>query len=151
MFALNIRDIESDREQCIEEFPILEEFKDVFPEKIPGIPPNGDLDLSIELTPGSVPTSKAPCLMSALELVELKLQLQELIEKGYIQPSVFPWGAPILFIKKKDGTMRICIDYRQLNKMTIKIHYPLPKIDELFDQVGGAKKVSNIDLRFGYH
>ena len=89
--------------------------------------------------------------MSALELVELKLQLQELIEKGYIRPSVSPWGAPILFIKKKDGTMRMCIDYRNLNKMTIKNHYPLPRIDDLFDQVGGARIFSNIVLRSEYH
>ena len=89
--------------------------------------------------------------MSAPELVELKLQLQELIEKGYIRPSVSPWGALILFIKKKDGTMQMCIDYRQLNKMTMKNRYPLPRIDDLFDQVGGAKIFSNIDIRSGYH
>ena len=89
--------------------------------------------------------------MSALELVELKLQLQELIEKGYIQPSVSPWGAPNLFVKKKDGMMWMCIDYHQLNKMNIKNHYPLPWIDDLFHQVGGAKIFSNIDLRSGYH
>ena len=89
--------------------------------------------------------------MSALELVELKLQLQELIEKGYIQPSVSPWGAPILFLKKKDNTMRMCINYRQLNKMNNKNHYPLPSIDDLFDQVRGAKIFSKIELRYIYH
>ena len=83
--------------------------------------------------------SKAPYRMSAPELVEHKLQLQELIEKGYIRPGVYPWGATILFIKKKDSMMRMCIDYHQLNKMTIKNCYPLPRIDDLFDQVGGAK------------
>ena len=111
LFAVNIRDVDSDREQRIEDFPVLEKFKDVFPEEIPGLPPKRDLEFSIELTPGSVPASKAPYHMSALELVELKLQLQELIEKGYIRPSVSPWGAPILFVKKKDDTMRMCNDY----------------------------------------
>ena len=90
--------------------------------------------------------SKAPYHMSAPKLVELKLQLQELIEKGYIQPSVSPWGAPVLFIKKKDGTMWMCIDYHQLNKMTINNYYLLPRIDDLFDHVGGAKIFSNMDL-----
>ena len=89
--------------------------------------------------------------MSAPKLVEIKLYLQELIEKGYIQPSVSPWGALILFIKKKDGTMWMCIDYHQLNKMNIKKQYPLPRIDDLFNQVGGAKIFSNIDLRSRYH
>ena len=89
--------------------------------------------------------------MSALELVELKLQLQELIDKGYIQPSVSPWGALILFVKKKDGIMRMCIDYRQLNRMTIKNNYLLSRINDLFDQVGGAKIFSKIDLWSGYH
>ena len=89
--------------------------------------------------------------MSALELVELKLKLQELIEKGYIRPSVSTWGEPILFVKKKDNMMRMCIDYRQLNKITIKKHYPLPRIDDLFDQVGRAKIFSKIDLCSKYH
>ena len=89
--------------------------------------------------------------MSAPELVELKLQLQDLIDKGYIQPSVSPWGAPIFFVNKKDGTMRMCIDYRHLNNMNIKNYYPLPRIDELFDQVGGANIFLNIDLRSEYH
>ena len=120
-------------EKHIEEFTILEEFKDVFPEEIPRLPPKQDLFFSIELTPGSVPASKSSYRMSAPELVELKLQLQELIEKGYIQPSVSPWGASILFVKKKNCTMQMCIDYHQLNKMTIKNHYPLPRIDDLFD------------------
>ena len=84
--------------------------------------------------------------MSAPELVELKLHLQELIEKRYIKPSVCPWGEPILFVKNKDGTMQMCIDYHHLNKMTIKNRYPLPRIDDLFDQVGGANIFSKIDL-----
>ena len=111
LFVVNIQDVESDREQHIEYFLVLENFKDVFPEEIPGLPPKRDLEFSIELTPGLVPASKAPYRMSAPELVELKLELQELIDKGYIWPSVSPWGEPILFVKKKDGTMRMCIDY----------------------------------------
>jgi hypothetical protein len=89
--------------------------------------------------------------MSLPELTELKIQLQELLDKEYIRPSVSPWGAPVLFVKKKDGTLRLCIDYRQLNKMTIKNKYPLPRINDLFDQVGGAKIFSKLDLRSGYH
>ena len=89
--------------------------------------------------------------MAPVELKELKIQLQELLDKRFIQPSVSPWGAPVLFVKKKDGTMRICIDYRELNKLTIKNKYPLPRIDDLFDQLRGAQVFSKIDLRSGYH
>jgi hypothetical protein len=89
--------------------------------------------------------------MSTPELVELKLQLKEMMDKGYIRPSMSPWGAPVLFVKKKDGTLRLCIDYRQLNKVTIKNKYPLPRIDDLFYQLGGASIFSKIDLRSGYH
>jgi hypothetical protein len=89
--------------------------------------------------------------MSTSALVKLKLQLMEMMDKGYIRPSVSPWGAPVLFVKKKDGTLRLCIDYIKLNKTTIKKKYPLPKIDDLFDQLGGATIFSKIDLRFGYH
>ena len=111
LFAVNIRDIEYDREQCIEDFCVIEEFKDVFPKEIPRLPLKRDLYFSIKLTPGLVPASKSPYRMSAPELVELKLQLQALIEKGYIQPSVSPWGPLILFIEKKYGMIRMCIDY----------------------------------------
>ena len=89
--------------------------------------------------------------MSTLELVELKLQLKEMFDKGYIRPSVSPWGAPILFVKKKDGTLMLCIDYRQLNKVTIKNMYSLFTINDLFDQLKGVVVFSNIDLRLGYH
>ena len=101
----------------------------MFPEEIPGLPPQREIDLSIELLPGSAPVSKVPYQMSIPELTELKIQLQELLEKGYIRPSVSPWGAPVLFVKKKDGTLRLCIDYRHLNKVTIKNKYPLPRIN----------------------
>jgi hypothetical protein len=88
--------------------------------------------------------------MSTPELVELKLQLKEMMDKGYIRPSMSPWGAPVLFVKKKDGTLRLCIDHRQINKVTIKNRYPLPRIDDLFDQLGGASIFSKIELRSGY-
>ena len=105
------------------------------------------MDFTIELVPGVVPNSKAPYRMNILELNELKLQLQELIDKNYIRPSVSPWGAPVLFVKNKDSTLCLCIDYRQLNKMTIKNIYPLPCIDAMFDQIHGATILSKIDLR----
>eukprot|EP00253_Pinus_taeda_P023407 PITA_23407 len=131
--------------------PIIQEFTDVFQEEIPGLPPQRNIDFTIELIPGAAPVSRAPYRMSTPELTELKMQLQELLDKEYIRPSVSPWGAPVLFVKKKDGTLRMCIDYRQLNKLTIKNKYPLPQIDELFDQVKGATVFSKIDLRSGYH
>ena len=96
-------------------------------------------------------TGVQTCALPILELAELKIQLQELLDKGFIRPSNSPWGAPVLFVKKKDGTFRLCIDYRQLNKVTIKNKYPLPRIDDLFDQLKGAKVFSKIDLRSGYH
>eukprot|EP00253_Pinus_taeda_P003862 PITA_03862 len=109
--------------------------------------PLGSYDILIR----AAPVSRAPYRMSVPELTELKMQLQELLDKEYIRPSMSPWGAPVLFVKKKDGALRMCIDYRQLNKLTIKNKYPLPRIDELFDQVKGATVFSKIDLRSGYH
>eukprot|EP00253_Pinus_taeda_P011652 PITA_11652 len=140
-----------DKSASLNSIPIIQEFTDVFPEEIPGLPPRRNIDFTIELVPGAAPVSRAPYRMSIPELTELKMQLQELLDKEYIRPSVSPWGAPVLFVKKKDGTLRMCIDYRQLNKLTIKNKYPLPRIDELFDQVKGATVFSKIDLRSGYH
>jgi hypothetical protein len=134
----------------LEYFSVLQEFEDVFQE-IPGFPPKREIDFSIDLVPGAAPVSKTPYRMSTPELKELQMQLEELLKKGYIRPSVSPWGAPILFVKKKDGTLRLCIDFRQLNKSTIKNKYPLPRIDDLFDQLRGEKIFSKIDLRSGYH
>ena len=105
----------------------------------------------IELIPGTAPISKTSYRMAPAELKELQSQLQELLDKKFKRPSHSPWGAPILFVKKKDGTMRMCIDYRELNKVTIKNRYPLPRIDDLFDQLQGASVFSKIDLRSGYH
>eukprot|EP00253_Pinus_taeda_P012179 PITA_12179 len=140
-----------DKSISLHNIPVIQEFTDVFPEEIPGLPPRRNIDFTIELTPGAAPVSRAPYRMSTPELTELKMQLQELLDKEYIRPSVSPWGAPVLFVKKKDGTLQMCIDYRQLNKLTIKNKYPLPRIDELFDQVKGATVFSKIDLRSGYH
>jgi hypothetical protein len=128
-----------------DDHPILREYRDVFPEEVPSLPLRRDIDFSIELAPGAVSVSRTPYRMSTPELVELKLQLKEMMDKGYIRPR-----APVLFVKKKDGTLRLCIDYRQLNKVTIKNKYPLPRIDDLFDQLGGASIFSKIDLRSGY-
>ncbi|KAA0063859.1 gag protease polyprotein [Cucumis melo var. makuwa] len=131
--------------------PVVRDYPDVFPEELPGLPPHREVEFAIELEPGTVPISRAPYRMAPAELKELKVQLQELLDKGFIRPSVSPWGAPILFIKKKDGSMRLCIDYRELNKVTVKNRYPLPRIDHLFDQLQGATVFSKIDLRSGYH
>eukprot|EP00253_Pinus_taeda_P022178 PITA_22178 len=152
MYAIQVGFVDSkDKAATLDNIPIIREFADVFPEEIPGLPPKINIDFTIELIPGATPVSRAPYRMSVPELTELKMQLQELLDKNYIRPSVSPWGAPILFVKKKDGTLRMCIDYRQLNKLTIKNKYPLPRIDELFDQVKGATVFSKIDLRSGYH
>ncbi|KAL0549287.1 hypothetical protein IC582_013768 [Cucumis melo] len=131
--------------------PVVRDYPDVFPEELPGLPPHREVEFAIELEPGTVPISRAPYRMAPAELKELKVQLQELLDKGFIRPSVSPWGAPVLFVKKKDGSMRLCIDYRELNKVTVKNRYPLPRIDDLFDQLQGATVFFKIDLRSGYH
>ncbi|GJU11987.1 putative reverse transcriptase domain-containing protein [Tanacetum coccineum] len=135
----------------IENLSVVREFADVFPDELPGLPPAREIEFGIELISGAEPISKAPYRMAPVELKELKEQLQEMLENGFIRPSVSPWGAPVLFVKKKDGSMRLCIDYRELNRITIRNRYPLPRIDDLFDQLQGAKYFSKIDLRSGYH
>ncbi|KAL5540511.1 hypothetical protein UlMin_046259 [Ulmus minor] len=135
----------------VEDVPIVRDFVDVFPEELPGLPPDREIQFEIELLPGTAPISKAPYRMAPAELKELQAQLQDLLDKRFIRPSHSPWGAPVLFVKKKDGTLRMCIDYRELNKVTIKNRYPLPRIDDLFDQLKGATIFSKIDLRSGYH
>ncbi|XP_021980333.1 uncharacterized protein LOC110876469 [Helianthus annuus] len=127
------------------------DFPDVFPKELPGLPPDREVEFTIDLIPGAELISKALYRMAPLELKELKEQLQELLELGFIRPSISPWGAPVLFVKKKDSFMRLCIDYRELNKITIRNRYPLPRIDDLFDQLQGAKCFSKIDLWSGYH
>ena len=127
------------------------EYVDVFPDELPGLPPQRVVNFGIELHPGTSPISMTPHRMAPVELQELRVQLQELLDKGFIRPSTSPWGAPVLFAKKKDKTLRLCIDYRQLNRITIKNWYPLPRIDDLFDQLRGARVYSKINLRTGYH
>ena len=115
------------------------------------MPPQRVVHFSIELHPGTSPISMTQHRMAPVELQELRVQLQELLDKGFIRPSTSPWVTPILFAKKKDKTLQLCIDYRQLNMVTIKNRYPLPRIDDLFDQLRGARVYSKIDLRIGYH
>ena len=135
----------------LDDIPVVREFPDVFPEDLPGIPLDKEIEFSIDLLPRTSPISKAPYRMTPTELKELKDQLQELLDKGFIRPSASPWGAPVLFVNKKDGTMRLCIDYRELNRVTVRKKYPLPRIDDLFDQLQRAQVFSKIDLRYGYH
>jgi len=123
----------------------------VFPEEVPGLPPRSEVEFSIDLVPGVGPMLISPYRMAPTELVELKKQIEELLEKQFIRPSVSPWGAPVLLVKKKDGSSRLCVDNRQLNKLTIKNKYPLPRINDLMDQQHGASMFSKIDLRSGYH
>jgi hypothetical protein len=129
----------------------VSEFPDVFPKELSGMPPERKVEFAIELIPGTAPISKRAYRVSGPELVELKKQIDELLEKGYIRPSTSPWAAPVLFVEKKVGTKRMCIDYRALNEVTDKNKYPLPRIEDLFDQLRGASVFSKIDLRLGYH
>ncbi|KAG8503442.1 hypothetical protein CXB51_001599 [Gossypium anomalum] len=123
----------------------------MFPEDFPGLPPTREVEFGIKLVPGMAPISITPYRMALIKLKELKVQLQDLTNKGFARPSYLLWGALILFVKKKDRSMRLCIDYRQLNNVTVKNKYPLPRIDDLFDQLKGAIVFSKIDLRSGYY
>jgi hypothetical protein len=133
------------------EVPVVNEFPDVFSEELPGMPPDWDIEFVIELKPGTSPIYKTPYRMATPELAELKEHIKELLEKGFIHPSSSPWGAPVIFVPKKDGTQRLCVDYRALNEVIIKNKYPLPRTDDLFDQLRGACVFSKIDLWSGYH
>jgi hypothetical protein len=131
---------------------VIQKFKDVLTKELPNeLPPKREVDHKIEVVPGSEPPSKAPYRLDQRELVELKKQLRELSSKGYICQSKSPYGAPVLFVEKKDGKLRMCVDYRALNKVTIKNNYPLPQIDDLFDRLAGAKYFSRIALKSGYY
>ena len=147
ILALNERGVA----EGLEHLPVVKEFADVFPEELPGMPPERELEFTIDLKLGTELIVRTPYRISTPELQELKMQLKELLDLGLIRPSVSLWGAPVIFIRKKDGSWRLCIDYRQLNKATIKNQYPLPRIDDLFDQMKGATVFSKIDLRSGYH
>jgi hypothetical protein len=130
---------------------VVRDFPDVFPEELPEMPPEREVEFVIDLLLGTDPISKQPYRMSVEELKELKKQLTELQEAGYIHPSSSPWGALVLFVQKKDGSQRMCVDYRSLNDVTLKNEYPLPRIEDLFDQMRGARVFSKIDLWSGYH
>ncbi|WVZ80799.1 hypothetical protein U9M48_028250 [Paspalum notatum var. saurae] len=138
--------------QLIEKIPVVSDFPDMFPEELPGVPTDSDVEFSFELVPGIAPVSRRPYRMAPDELKELKVQLQEQLDKGFIHPSSSPWGCLALFVEKKDqGRKRLCVYYRPLNVVTVKNKYPLPHIDILFDQLAGAKVFSKIDLRSGYY
>ncbi|GJZ18122.1 putative reverse transcriptase domain-containing protein [Tanacetum coccineum] len=135
----------------LEGIPIVGDFTEVFPEDLPGLPPTRQVEFQIDLVPGVAPVARVPYRLAPSEMKELSEQLKELSDKGFIRPSSSPWGAPVLFVKKKDGSFWMCIDYRELNKLTVKNRYPLPRIDDLFDQLQGLSVYSKIDLRSGYH
>jgi hypothetical protein len=138
-------------ERRLEDIHVVCEFLDIFPDDLPGMPPERAIKFKIELQPGTPPISKAPYKMSREELAELKIQLKDLLDKCFIRPSSSPWGYPTLFVSKKDKGLHLCVDYRPLNAVTIKNKYPFPCIDILFDQLAGAQVFSKIDLRSGYH
>ncbi|GKA06052.1 hypothetical protein Tco_0685172 [Tanacetum coccineum] len=139
------------KKKQLQDVPIVKNFPEVFPEDLPGLPHTRQVEFHIDLVPGAAPVARAPYRLAPSEMKELADQLQELSDKGFIRPSSSPWGAPVLFVKKKDGSLRMCIDYRELNKLTVKNRYPLPRIDDLFDQLQGSSVYSKIDLRSGYH
>ncbi|GKC16705.1 putative nucleotidyltransferase, ribonuclease H [Tanacetum coccineum] len=145
--TLITREKKKSDEKKLEDIPVVREFPDVFPENIPGLPPVHQVEFQIDLIPGAAPVARAPYRLAPSEMQELSNQLQELSDQGFIRPSTSPWGAPVLFVKKKDGSFIMCIDYQELNKLTIKNRYPLPRIDDLFDQLQGLSVYSKIDLR----
>jgi hypothetical protein len=135
----------------VSNIPIVREFPDVFPDELPGVPPEREVEVTINVLPCTSLLTQSPYRMALAILAKLKIQLQELLNKGFVRLSSSPWGAPVLFVKKNDGTLRPCIDYRQLNKVTIKNKYLLPWIYDLFDQLKGARVFSKIDMRSGYY
>jgi hypothetical protein len=139
--------INSMKRKVLEDIEVVNGYPDVFPDALPGMPPDCDIEFSIELLPGTAPISKRPHRMDVKDLAELKKQIEELLSKWFFHPSSLPWGAPTLFVDKKNGSRRMCVDYQSLNEVTIKDKYPLPRIDDLFDQMRGAKVFSKIDLR----
>ncbi|GJY52241.1 putative reverse transcriptase domain-containing protein [Tanacetum coccineum] len=138
---------EKAKEQKQEEIIVVRDFPEVFPDDQSGLPPIREIKFRIKLIPGAIPVTKSPYRLAPSEMEELLGQLKELLDKGFIRPSSSPWGALVLFVKKMDGSFRMCIDYRGFNKLTIKNRYPLPRIDDLFDQLQGSQYFSKIDLR----
>ena len=133
------------------ELMVVDQFPNVFPDKLLSLPPDREIEFSIDLVPGSQPVSITPNRMAPAELIELQRQLDELLEKGFIRSSTSPWGAPVLFAKKADGSLRLYVDYQMLNQMTVKNRYLLPRIDDLFDTLGDSRYFFKIDLRSEYH
>nr|GEX11900.1 putative reverse transcriptase domain-containing protein [Tanacetum cinerariifolium] len=150
VFIAQVMEKKSD-EKRLENIPVVREFPDVFLEELPGLPPVRQVEFQIDLIPRATPVARVPYQLAPLEMEELSNQLQELADRGFIHPSISSWGAPVLFVKKKNGSFRMCINYRELNKLTVKNSYPLPRIDDLFDQLQGSSVYSKIDLRSGYH
>ncbi|GJR75498.1 putative reverse transcriptase domain-containing protein [Tanacetum coccineum] len=150
LFLAHVTESKS-KEKRMEDVPVIRNFPEVFPEELPGLPPPRQGEFQIDLVPGAAPVGRAPYRLAPSKMKELSVQLQELLEKGFIRPSSSQWGAPMLFVKKKDGSLRMCIDYCELNKLTVKNRYPLPRIDDLFDQLQGSSVYSKIDMRSGYH
>jgi hypothetical protein len=134
-----------------ENVPVIHEFQDVFPEELPGVPPARAIEFVIDLKPGTTPIAKCPYKMSPHELPELKVEIKKSLRKGFIRPRSSAWGAPSLFVKKKDGTNQLVQDYRPINRATIQNRYPLPRINDLYDQLAGSSVFSKLDLRLGYH
>nr|GEW13223.1 putative reverse transcriptase domain-containing protein [Tanacetum cinerariifolium] len=139
------------QEKRLKDVPVFQDFPEVFLDDLPRLPPPRQVEFRIDLVPSAAPVAHVPYRLAPSEMKELEKQLQELSGKGFIHPSSSPWGAPVLFVKKKDGSFRMCIDYQELNNLTIKNRYPLPRIDDLFDQLQGSSVYSKIDLRTGYH
>nr|GEX23523.1 putative reverse transcriptase domain-containing protein [Tanacetum cinerariifolium] len=139
------------KEKQLEDVPVIRDFPEVFPKESPGLPPSRQVEFQIDLVPGAARVARGPYRLAPSEMKELSVQLQELLEKGFIRLSLSPWGEPVLFVKKKDRSFRMCIDYHELNKLTVKNRYPLLRIDDLFNQPQGSSVYSKIDLRSEYH
>ncbi|GKE02267.1 putative reverse transcriptase domain-containing protein [Tanacetum coccineum] len=136
-------------EKRLEDVPIVQKFPEVFLKYLPGLPPTRQVEFQIDLMPGAAPVARAPYRLAPSKMKELSEQLQELSDKGFIRPSSSPWGAPVLFVKKKDRSFRMCVDYRELNKLMVKNRYPLPRIDDLFDQL--QRSSTAFRTRYGHY
>src|SRR4051795_13046264 len=146
MNALNVSPLKG-----IENVPVVRDFPDVFPEELPGIPPIREVEFVIDLKPVTVPIANRPYKMPPHELLELKEEIDKALQKGFIRPSSSAWGAPSLFVKKSDGTNRLVQDYRPINQATIQNKYPLPRINDLYDQLAGSVVFYKLNLRLGYY
>nr|GEW85566.1 putative reverse transcriptase domain-containing protein [Tanacetum cinerariifolium] len=150
VFISQVIEKKSDKKR-LEDIPVVRKFPKLFLEDLPDLPPARQVEFQIDLIPEAVLVARAPYRLAPLEMQELSDQLYELADRGFIRPSTSPWGAPVIFFKNKDGSFRMCIDYQELNKLTVKNRYPLPRIDDLFDQLQGSSVYSKINLRSGYH